>query len=62
MIAALTVGGKAPGKTFAITYSKDIDIIFRVGKLMQFLEDKCRISLLNDNKKKKQKHQNKKRK
>ncbi|WP_313431263.1 hypothetical protein [Siminovitchia terrae] len=38
LIAALTVGGKALGKSFAISYSRDI--IFRVGKVMQFLEER----------------------
>ncbi len=60
LIAALTVGGKALGKSFAITYSQDI--IFRVGKVLQFIEDKCRITILKDNKKNKLKQKSKKRK
>ncbi|MCA1063334.1 hypothetical protein QTG56_13135 [Rossellomorea sp. AcN35-11] len=47
-IASLTVGGKALGKTFAITYSKDI--IFRVGKVLQFVEDRFHIVLMKDKK------------
>jgi len=48
IVAALTVGGKAFGKTFAITYSKDI--IFQVGKLFYFLENRFNIVVLKDNK------------
>ncbi len=50
LIAALTVGGKAIGKTFAIRYSKDI--IFGVGKLLYFLEENFNIVIMKDNKKK----------
>lgn len=60
LIAALTVGGKAFGKSFAITYSRDI--IFRVGKVLHFLEEKFHISIIKDNKKKKTKQKSKKRK
>ena len=60
LIAALTVGGKALGKSFAITYSRDI--IFQVGKVLQFLEEKLHLSIIKDNKKKKPKQKNKKRK
>lgn len=60
LIAALTVGGKAFGKSFAITYSKDI--IFQVGKVLQFIEDKIHISILKESKKKKTKQKAKKRK
>lgn len=49
-IAAVTVGGKALGKTFAIRHSRDI--IFQVGKLLQFLEEKFHISIIKDNKRK----------
>lgn len=59
-IAALTVGGKALGKSFAITHSRDI--IFRVGKVLQFLEEKLHLSIIKENKKKKPKQKNKKRK
>lgn len=51
LIAALTVGGKAFGKTFAINYSKDI--IFNVGKVLQFLEERVHIVIMQDKKKKK---------
>lgn len=57
-IAAMTVGGKALGKSFAITYSRDI--IFHVGKLLQFLEDKFHITIIKDNKKKRPKPKSKK--
>ncbi|MGG3913482.1 hypothetical protein [Rossellomorea vietnamensis] len=57
IIASLTVGGKALGKTFAITYSKDI--IFRVGKVLQFLEDRFHIILIKDKKDKKDKNKKK---
>ncbi|WP_062104723.1 hypothetical protein [Bacillus niameyensis] len=60
LIAAITVGGKAIGKSFAITYSKDI--IFHVGKVLQFLEEKIHISILKDTKRKKMKQKPKKRK
>lgn len=46
VVAALTVGGKSLGKTFAINYSKDI--IFHVGKVLSFLEHRFKIRLLND--------------
>ncbi|CAM3957183.1 hypothetical protein [Lederbergia lenta] len=60
LIAALTVGGKAFGKTFAIKYSRDI--IFKVGKVLQFLEDNFHITIIKDNRKKKTKQKSKKRK
>ncbi|WP_233569483.1 hypothetical protein [Falsibacillus albus] len=50
-IAALTVGGKAFGKSFAIRYSRDI--IFQVGKVLQFLEEKFHIAIIKDKKSKK---------
>lgn len=49
-IAAITVGGKAIGKSIAIRYSKDI--IFQVGKVLQFTEEKFHITLINDKKRK----------
>ncbi|MEI5908130.1 hypothetical protein WAK64_13810 [Bacillus spongiae] len=51
IIAALTVGGKAFGKTVAIQYSRDI--IFQVGKVLQFFEEKFHIVVIKDKKKKK---------
>ncbi|WP_249317017.1 hypothetical protein [Bacillus sp. FJAT-50079] len=60
LIAAITVGGKAFGKTFAITYSKDI--IFQVGKVLQFLEENLHLTIMKENKKKKAKQKFKKRK
>ncbi|HBZ08568.1 MAG TPA: hypothetical protein DEO65_01630 [Bacillus bacterium] len=60
LIAALTVGGKALGKSLAISHSRDI--IFRVGKVMQFLEERMHLTIIKDNKKKKPKKKNKKRK
>ncbi|HET7627494.1 MAG TPA: hypothetical protein VFK44_03800 [Bacillales bacterium] len=43
VVAALTVGGKAFGKTFAIRYATQI--IFQVGKLFYFIESKLKLSL-----------------
>ncbi|RIW33634.1 hypothetical protein D3H55_11185 [Bacillus salacetis] len=57
LIAALTVGGKALGKTLAIQYSKDI--IFQVGKVLQFVEDKFHISIIKDKRDKKDKQRKK---
>ncbi|WP_456274094.1 hypothetical protein [Bacillus sp. AK031] len=57
LIAALTVGGKALGKTLAIQYSKDI--IFQVGKVLQFVEDKFHITIIKDKKDKKRKKREK---
>jgi hypothetical protein len=45
VISALTVGWKALGKTFSIQYANAI--IFRVGKVFFFLEDKFHIPLFN---------------
>ncbi|MDQ0161401.1 hypothetical protein [Bacillus alveayuensis] len=60
IVAALTVGGKAFGKTFAIRYSTDI--IYQVGKLFNFLENRFNIVVIKDNKgkNKKQRKQNRK--
>ncbi|WP_170007613.1 hypothetical protein [Bacillus fonticola] len=56
-IAALTVGGKALGKTIAIKFSKNI--ILRVGCVLQLLEERFYITVLVDpkikNRKKKRK-------
>lgn len=60
LIAAITVGGKAFGKTLAIRYSKDI--ILYVGKTLQFFEDKLHIVIIKDNKRKHSKQNTKKRK
>ncbi|NSL50393.1 CNNM metal transporter family protein [Calidifontibacillus erzurumensis] len=51
IVAALTVGGKAFGKSFAIRYSTEI--IFRVGQLLFQLEDKFKIKLLKAEKRRK---------
>jgi CBS domain containing-hemolysin-like protein len=59
LIAALTVGGKAIGKTIAITFSTNI--VFQVGKLFYFAEDKLKLNILKDTRDKKKK-QNSKRK
>lgn len=53
IIAALTVGGKALGKTFAIHLATDI--VFQVGKLFYFSEVKLKLKLLKDNREKKKK-------
>ncbi|WP_243290197.1 hypothetical protein [Bacillus sp. FJAT-47783] len=60
VVAALTVGGKAFGKTFAIQYSTDI--IFQVGKLFYFLEKRFNIVLIKENKGKNRKNRNQNRK
>jgi CBS domain containing-hemolysin-like protein len=52
LIAALTVGGKAFGKSFAIHYSNDI--IFQVGRLVYFAEDKLKIKITYRKRKKPQ--------
>jgi CBS domain containing-hemolysin-like protein len=46
IIAALTVGGKAFGKTFAINYSTQI--IFQVGRLIYLIEEKLKITVFSD--------------
>lgn len=43
VVAALTVGGKAFGKTFAIRYSNDI--IFWVGRIFHFFTDKLKFNI-----------------
>lgn len=45
VVAALTVGGKAFGKTFAIQHSTTI--ILRVGRLIYFVENKLHVNLTN---------------
>ncbi|KUP07357.1 membrane protein [Bacillus coahuilensis m2-6] len=50
IIAAITVGGKAIGKTIAIHFSKDI--IFQVGKVLQFVEENFHIVIIKDKKNK----------
>jgi CBS domain containing-hemolysin-like protein len=59
VIAALTVGGKAFGKTIAIQLSTKI--VFQVGKLFYFTENRLKIRVLND-KREKKKNQKLKRK
>jgi CBS domain containing-hemolysin-like protein len=49
VVAALTVGGKALGKTVAINSSTQI--IFMVGKVLFFIENKLKIKVLPKNKK-----------
>jgi len=51
LVAALTVGGKAFGKAFAIRHSTII--IFQAGKFFQFLEEKFHIVIIKENKKRK---------
>ncbi|MFD1350383.1 hypothetical protein [Oceanobacillus caeni] len=48
LVAAVTVGGKALGKTVAINGSTQI--IFIVGKIIFFIEDKLKIKVLPKNK------------
>jgi CBS domain containing-hemolysin-like protein len=54
-ISALTVGGKALGKTVSIRYANEI--IYRVGQMFYFLETRFHIRLFNvkNNKKRKRK-------
>lgn len=49
VVAAVTVGGKAFGKSFAIQNATHI--IFQVGRLLNFIEAKLHIKILNDNRK-----------
>ncbi|MCK0472546.1 hypothetical protein [Halalkalibacter sp. APA_J-10(15)] len=51
VVAALTVGGKAIGKTLAIHYSTPI--IFQVGRLLYVLEVRLKIKVFSNNGKKK---------
>lgn len=53
IVASITVGGKAIGKSVAITYSTKI--IFEVGKFFSFLEKNFNIYFFNGNKKMKRK-------
>ena len=53
LIAAVTVGGKAFGKSFAIRYARSI--IFLVGKVLQFLEEKCHIVIMKEKRRKNKK-------
>ena len=53
IVAALTVGGKAVGKTFAIHNA--ILIILKVGRFFSFLERHFHITIFNGNKKPKRK-------
>lgn len=53
IVAALTVGGKAFGKSFAIKYATDI--IFQVGRIFYFLENKFKIIIIKDEKQKRSK-------
>ncbi|MFC2948216.1 hypothetical protein [Virgibacillus sediminis] len=50
LVAALTVGGKAVGKTLAIHSSTTI--IFTVGKIAAWMEDHLKITILSNNTKK----------
>jgi len=49
LVAAITVGGKALGKTFAINNATQI--IYQVGRLLHFFEEKLHIRVLSDKKK-----------
>lgn len=51
VVAALTVGGKAIGKSFAIYYSTPILLV--VGKIFYFLNQKLHIKIFNGKSKKK---------
>ncbi|MGV3487711.1 MAG: hypothetical protein ACO1OC_03895, partial [Tuberibacillus sp.] len=49
LVAAITVGGKALGKTFAINNATQI--IFQVGRLLHFFEEKLHIKVITAKKK-----------
>lgn len=49
VVAAVTVGGKAFGKTFAIRYATDI--IFQIGRLFYFVEERLNIKFTYTKKK-----------
>ena len=49
LIASLTVGGKAFGKSIAIRSSRDI--IFKVAKILYYIDNKAGIKLLNGKRK-----------
>ncbi|MDY0405618.1 hypothetical protein P5G51_009610 [Virgibacillus sp. 179-BFC.A HS] len=49
LVAAITVGGKAVGKYFAINSSTKI--IFNAGKVLGFIEEKFKITILSNQKK-----------
>lgn len=55
IVAALTVGGKAVGKTLAM--SKSTQIILMAGKILYFIETKLHIKILPNLKKKKKKQE-----
>jgi CBS domain containing-hemolysin-like protein len=58
LVSALTVGGKAMGKSFAIHYSTDI--VLMIGKVFDMMEKRFKIKVFNPKKKKKPKtHQGK---
>jgi len=57
-VAALTVGGKAIGKSFAINYSTDILLL--VGKLFYHLDHKLHIKIFNGKPSHKNKHEKQK--
>ncbi len=58
VVAALTVGGKALGKTFAIEFSTDI--ILYVGRFFRFVEERLHITIFSPGKKdKKQRNKRK---
>lgn len=53
MISALTVGGKALGKSIAIRYANDL--IFQIGRIFYFFEKRFHIQVFNVKTKKKRK-------
>ncbi|WP_339146735.1 MULTISPECIES: hypothetical protein [unclassified Sutcliffiella] len=56
VVAAVTVGGKAFGKSMAIRYSTPI--LFQVGKLFYILEDRFKIVVMKENKNKRKNKRN----
>ncbi|WLR49732.1 hypothetical protein LC040_10455 [Bacillus tianshenii] len=57
VVAAVTVGGKAFGKSFAIRFSTKI--IFQVGKLFYYLDEKLNIKFFDTSKKKRKEQKRK---
>lgn len=56
VVAAVTVGGKAFGKSMAIRYSTPI--LFQVGKLFYILEDRFKIVVMKESKNKRKNKRN----
>lgn len=60
LIASLTVGGKAFGKSIALLHSEEI--IYKIAVILNFMEENFRIKIFKDKKKKEEKEAGKKNK